>query len=163
MKFGYRSSKTLTSLLSSFLRNKSNLKVKPYSKKSINWLKYRSQNDGVFIQHAENLGEWKIPTTRYKADGYALQTNTIYEFMGSYWHGNPKIYKSDEFNNVAKKTMGELYKKTISRENEIKKLGYTVVTIWENDWDQMCKEGQNNVSWSRYLGMKFYRIIKMII
>ena len=43
-----------------------------------------------------------------------------------------KFYKSDDFNHFNKKTFGELYSKTIQRENELKDLGYTLITKWED-------------------------------
>ena len=39
----------------------------------------------------------------YHPDGFDPITNTIYEFYGDYWHGNPKIYKSNDMNNAVKK------------------------------------------------------------
>lgn len=68
----------------------------------------------------------------YIVDGIDLDNKIIYEFYGSYWHGNPKYYDSEDINHFNKKTFGELYSKTIQREIELKNLGYTLVTEWEN-------------------------------
>ena len=68
----------------------------------------------------------------YIVDGIDLSTKTIYEFYGDYWHGNPKYYKAEDYNTINKKTFGELYAKTIAREEELKKLGYNLITKWEN-------------------------------
>jgi hypothetical protein len=76
----------------------------------------------------------RINNRLIKPDGYDPTTNTIYEFYGDYWHGNPKIYNKDDINKNANKTFGELYKRTISRERFIKKYGYKVISIWENDY-----------------------------
>jgi hypothetical protein len=62
-----------------------------YSKISINWLDYLQVKYNIFIQHANNIGEFYIPDIKYKADGYCKETNTIYEFLGDFWHGNPNI------------------------------------------------------------------------
>ncbi|MGZ8924248.1 MAG: DUF7487 domain-containing protein [Nitrososphaeraceae archaeon] len=105
-----------------------------YSYKCIQWLESIMQQEGIYIQHAMNGGEYKIPGTRYKADGYCFETNTIYEFHGDYWHGNPKVYLSDEINESIGKTMGDLYKKTIAKENKIRELGYNLVVVWEEDF-----------------------------
>lgn len=86
------------------------------------------------IQHAENGGEYCIPETKYRADGYCKETNTIYEFHGDYWHGNPKLFDKDKMNMVSKKTFGELYQRTLEKEEIIKKLGYNLVVMWERDW-----------------------------
>lgn len=42
-------------------------------------------------------------------------------------------------NNVSKKTMGTLYKRTINREQKIKELGYNLVIMWESDWNKINK------------------------
>lgn len=109
-------------------------KRKNYSMSAIKWLNSLQKND--FIQHAENLGEYLIPGTLLKADGFCEETNTIYEFYGDKFHGNPKIFNPDEKCHPYDKniTAGELYSKTIERENIIKNMGYNLVTIWESEW-----------------------------
>lgn len=66
---------------------------KGYSNAQILWLNFISLYYNIYIQHAENSNEYVIPNTKYKADGYCKETNTIYEYHGSYWHGDPNIYK----------------------------------------------------------------------
>lgn len=69
------------------------------------------------------------------ADAYDPVSNTVYEFYGDLWHGNPKVFKTED-NHPVKKTMtfGDLYEKTMVREARIKDSGFNLVTIWENDW-----------------------------
>jgi hypothetical protein len=107
-----------------------------YSKKSILWLKYIECKTYNKIYHAENIGEFNIPNTRYKADGYCENTNTIYEFLGDFWHGNPKLYDKYDTNPVTKQTYGDLLNKTRDKKNKITSLGYNYVEIWENDWNR---------------------------
>ena len=64
-----------------------------------------------------------MPSTNYKVDGYCKHNMTVYSFFGDFYHGNPNVYKRDFYNKLLKKTMGELYDKTIIRENKIKSLG----------------------------------------
>ena len=104
-----------------------------HSNQCIQWLESIMKNNNIHIQHAMNGGEYKIPGTRYKADGYCAETNTIYEFHGDYWHGNPLIYESHYINQANYKSMGELYQKTIEKEEKIKELGYNLVVMWESD------------------------------
>ncbi|SIP85930.1 Probable Zinc-ribbon domain-containing protein [Pacmanvirus A23] len=106
-----------------------------YSRVSIEWLNYIELTEGIKIQHAESGGEYKIPETNYRADGYCKETNTIYEFHGSFYHGDPRIYNADEYCSFAKKTYGELYQKTLVKEQKIRELGYNLVVIWELDWN----------------------------
>ena len=110
-----------------------------YSKSQIKWLKFIQIKDNIIIQHGGNDGEYHIPETNYKADGYCKETNTIYEFHGDFWHGNPYIFKNDTFNPICKKTFGELYQITCEREKIIKDLGYKLIVMWENKWKRINK------------------------
>ncbi len=113
--------------------------INNFSKLSIQWLELISKLNNIYIQHALNDGEYKIEKTKYKADGYCKETNTIYEFHGDYWHGNPKLYNSNKLNKTNKKTYGELYQNTLKKEELIKKLGYNLVVIWESKWIKIIK------------------------
>jgi hypothetical protein len=110
-----------------------------HSKSQISWLNFIQLKDNITIQHAENECEFVIPTTNFKADGYCQETNSIYEFHGDYWHGNPKVFDSQEYNKTTSCTYGELYKKTLEQEQQIKELGYNLVVMWENDWNRINK------------------------
>ena len=57
-----------------------------YSKAAIKWIESISTD----IRHAENFGEYSIPGTKFKVDGYDEKTNTVYEFHGCFWHGCDK-------------------------------------------------------------------------
>jgi len=110
-----------------------------YSKTQIQWLNFISSYNQIQIQHAENAGEYIIPSTKYSADGYCQQTNTIYEFHGDFWHGNPKKFNPTDMNTIINKTYGELYEKTIKREQEIRDMGFNLVIMWESDWNKIIK------------------------
>jgi hypothetical protein len=112
---------------------------KQYSKAQIKWLNFIQIKDNICIQHAENSNEYQIPNTRFKADGYCIETNTIYEFHGDYWHGNPNVFCNNEFNKTTKCTFGELYKSTISKAQQIIDMGFNLITIWESDWIKLKK------------------------
>jgi hypothetical protein len=71
---------------------------------------------------------------KFKIDGYDDKTNTIYEFLGDYYHGNPNIYRPNAFNARCHKTHGKLYQKTFQKLNKLKSMGYIVKYIWESDW-----------------------------
>jgi hypothetical protein len=107
-----------------------------YSKISIEWLNYLQVKYNLFIQHADNIGEYHIPKTHFKADGYCKENNTIYEFHGDFWHGNPNVYDLLQINSVSNKTFLELFEKTNNKREILLKLGYNYVQIWENDWNK---------------------------
>jgi hypothetical protein len=110
-----------------------------YSKTSIDWLLYIEIKYCIDIQHAKNKGEYIIPGTRYKADGYAESINTIFEFHGDFWHGNPKLYDKNKINPRTGLTYGELYENTILKNKIIINKGYNIIEVWENDWKNFIK------------------------
>lgn len=111
-----------------------------YSRISLQWLSYLQISNIHIIQHAESDdGEYKVHNTIYKADGYCKETNTVYEFHGDFWHGNPKRFNSDDINNVTKTTFGKLYQKTQDKKYKIQELGYNYIEMWEYDWKRAIK------------------------
>lgn len=82
--------------------------------------------------------EFKIPEKRWRVDGFHSTTNTVYEFLGDYWHGNPTKYVSEEVNPTTGITYGEMYRSTIERIDHIRECGFTVKYIWECDWKKRC-------------------------
>lgn len=110
-----------------------------YSGISIEWLLFMEKRYLTEIQHAKNVGEFVIPGTRYKADGYIKSSNTILEFHGDFWHGNPELYDEIEINPRTGITYGELYNQTIAKSKMILDKGYNLIEIWENDWKKFIK------------------------
>jgi hypothetical protein len=110
--------------------------MQPWSRIAIAWLKRVAAEEGIHIQHAQNEGElrYECGDSWISFDGYCKETNTVYEFHGDYWHGNPKIYDSDEINSKNGKTMGELYRNTVEREEFIRNEGFNLVVMWESDY-----------------------------
>jgi uncharacterized C2H2 Zn-finger protein len=93
------------------------------SKKEIDWI-LSLNNPNIISQY--NI---KIDNKSIFVDGYDPITNTVYEFYGDFWHGNPKVYNG--INWINNKSFNELYENTIKRELSIKKLGYNLITRWE--------------------------------
>lgn len=89
------------------------------------------------VSHPFIIQEYRIPTTLYVADAYDKETNTIYEFHGDYWHGNPSIYQPTVINERAKLSMGELYQQTITKRDKCIALGYRYIELWEKDWKKL--------------------------
>jgi len=110
-----------------------------FSAISIKWLETIMTAENIKIQHANNTGEFcirdPVENRRYHVDGYHELCKTVYEFLGTYWHGDPDIYNADEVNTSAKKTFGELYEKTMIRIRAIERLGYKVIYVWERDFN----------------------------
>lgn len=101
------------------------------SKMEIEWLTFMK------VPEIYRQAKIKINNVLIKADAYDPVTNTIYEFYGDFWHGNPKTQNFDETNSFTKKTFKEMYEETINRETIIKKAGYNLIFIWEYDWKKL--------------------------
>lgn len=99
---------------------------KQYSAKAIAWLDILSRKLGISIQHAGNAAEFKIPGTRYRADGYS--SGIIFEFLGDYYHGNPRVFQQYD------PLMSERYSRTKIKLAKLRKLGYQIVYVWEVDF-----------------------------
>lgn len=104
-----------------------------YSKVCIRWLEDIMKEQGIYIQHAKNDGEFQIPNTKYWADGYCKETNTIYEFHGTEFHGDPEVCKPEDFNFYGR-NYGELYANTMKKEQTIRDLGYNLIVMWERNY-----------------------------
>ncbi len=74
----------------------------------------------------------RVPKTRYIAD--AFWNNTVYEFNGSFWHGDPRIFDHIDINKRCGQTYGELYSRTLQKKNKLTSLGYLVKTVWQLDY-----------------------------
>lgn len=74
-----------------------------------------------------------------KVDGYDPKTNTVFEFLGDYWHGNPKIYNKNDINPTTKTSYGKLYNHHLKRRQRLIDSGYGLVEMWESDWYEMVR------------------------
>lgn len=109
------------------------------SKPAILWLSYCGLTNEIQYKVEKDDGEYLIPDTRYKADGYCKDTNTIYEFHGDFWHGNPKIYDQNKINPRTQTTFGTLYEKKEKKKTILISKGYKYVELWENEWNKAIK------------------------
>lgn len=108
-------------------------KIAPTSKGEIDFLNHIN----IPIENRQ----FPIMNLNYIVDGIDTVSNTIYEYLGDYWHGNPKIFDHKKIAGHRNgKTFGQVFKSTFARFHTLKKSGYTVKYIWETDW----------LNWSKY-------------
>lgn len=94
-----------------------------------------------FLNHIQISEKCRqIPIGIFVVDGVDTSTNTVYEFLGDYWHGNPKIYDPKTVNKTMGKTFGHLHQKTFWRFGQIADDGYVVKYIWETEWKRWEKD-----------------------
>lgn len=96
--------------------------------------------DNIGIEEKYRQYRVNVGKKLYKVDGYSPINNIVYEFYGDFFHGNPNKYNKDSINPLLKKKYSDLYDRTIKRENEIKSLGYNLITIWEGDYKKIYKK-----------------------
>lgn len=112
-------------------------RIPNHSKEAGVWILNESQKINYPIQTTLNGGEYMLPNTRYRVDGFCHGTNTVYEFWGDFWHGNPDVYNATDINKVTCTTFGELHKDTMKKRQYILDAGYNLIEIWENDWNKL--------------------------
>ena len=95
----------------------------------------------VSVPETEFLDFLNIPSVdrqvcicRKNVDGIDKLSNTIYEFLGDFWHGNPTKYNPAHINVFCKKSFGTLYAETLSKFSVLKSTNYHVKYVWESDW-----------------------------
>lgn len=96
---------------------------KRISKKASRWL------DTLKIYNREcyiNIDRRKI-----YFDGFDKENNIVYEYLGNYWHGNPRFYDPNSVNQTVNRKFGDLLSDTISRFNMLINNGYAIIYKWE--------------------------------
>ena len=70
----------------------------------------------------------------YSYDFY--YNNILIEFNGDYWHGNPKIYNEDKIfsRHGYELKITDIWNNDKRKKEFAEQLGYTVITIWEQDY-----------------------------
>jgi uncharacterized ubiquitin-like protein YukD len=86
--------------------------------------------------HNDNIiREYTLPQNKKrKVDGYDSTTNTVYQFHGSYYHGDPRAFNSCDLNKKLGKRFIELYTDTTIKDFQLLCWGYNLIVMWEYDW-----------------------------
>jgi hypothetical protein len=103
----------------------------------LTWLEHQHHN----IRHAKNGGE--VTLGPYSVDGYDEESHIVYEFYGCYWHGCPECYPNlatEMHPHRVQQTYQALYEQTLKRAAALEEQGYTVISIWEHDFDRRVQE-----------------------
>lgn len=103
---------------------------------AIEWIEFRQITEGP-IAHARNGGEIRVPGTKMALDGTLLSNQKYgFQYHGSFWHGDPRRFDGDEINPRTLCTFGELYEKTKTQTERLRRLGYIIEEMMEWDWDR---------------------------
>ncbi|KAG5862844.1 hypothetical protein JTB14_020294 [Gonioctena quinquepunctata] len=119
------------------------------SKIALQWLIREEHCRNIVINHAARGKETVLQG--FKVDGYCLQTNTIFEFQGCYFHGHPSCFKHNRDKRLQDnpfETLSSRYETTIFKTNHLRSLGYEVVEKWECDFRKELQSNQEIVSYT---------------
>lgn len=99
--------------------------------------KGKSKEETAWLDSLNILPEFRqyhvksVTGKNYIVDGYDPSTNTVYEWNGSFWHGNPDYYPTEKVHPViTNTTYGELYEATIRKQEDILNSGYNLIVKW---------------------------------
>ncbi|CAH3021417.1 unnamed protein product [Porites evermanni] len=131
------------------------------SLKALQWLYYQEHQlpkqgaSADRIRHVRNGGEQSVRTlvNAYFGDGYDPLTRTVHEFHGCLYHGCPRCYPNRRAKHYATpdRTVEELYQATISKRMALLRAGYTVIEMWECEWDRPGRQRACRVSVSSFI------------
>ena len=115
------------------------------SLKALQWLYYQEHQipkqgaSADRIRHVHNGGEQSFRTIvdAYFVDGYDPRICTVYEFHGCLYHGCPRCYPSRRHYAVPERSVEELYQATLCKRMALLRAGYTVIEMWECEWDRL--------------------------
>ena len=106
------------------------------SRVALEWLTWCAQKNN--IQHGRNAGEVRIPAIGF-VDGYCHDTHTVYEFQGCFTHGCPTCYPNRHETHVRHfdRSLQDVYETSQQKIQRLQRQGYTVVQIWECEWNRL--------------------------
>jgi hypothetical protein len=102
------------------------------SKPEVLWLD-SLKNGNILRQYSIKLTSGR---TR-KVDGYDPETNTVYQFHGDYYHGNPKRFDPESIQTKRKIPFGDLHNSTIRNDTLIRESGYHLIVMWEQEFKEL--------------------------
>ena len=102
------------------------------------WLQYVERREGIKIHSLVTDGR-EVNVGKFRVDGFSYAVGgkaKIYEFHGCYWHGHDCARNKQRGSEESKRR----FKKTIEREEVLRKNGYEVESIWECQFEDMKRE-----------------------
>lgn len=104
------------------------------SKESIEWFEEFMNSYDIWIDHYGNNNDEKTVRLHTQkpacVDGWCERFQMVFEYHGSFFHGDPDKYERHKDNRLTKIRFGELYTKTRNRDLDILLSGYNLCTIW---------------------------------
>lgn len=121
--------------------------------KALKWIEWVKHSKNINIISALNGHEVRL-SSNIVADGVC--GDTVYEFLGCYWHQCPTCFPHKYHNLPNNKRMNPartLYETLLLRCQKIQRLGFKLVTIWEHEFDELLK---SNVEMQQFINSLDY-------
>eukprot|EP00854_Cymbomonas_tetramitiformis_P016494 gene16494-19584_t len=113
------------------------------------WLDYIVHTTSAkLVMDLDGKRNYKLKYLHIYVDGYDKDTNTVYEFLGSWFHADLTKYHKDDIQYQQGRrsgmTFGEVNRQTMKRLKDIKGAGYNLVYTWESEWDIQVAQLKNS-------------------
>lgn len=105
------------------------------------WLNRINKEYGVHIKmhYAGKEQSISLKGKNIRVDGYDSKSNTVFEFLGDNWHGNPVLgHNGDRCHPYSEKSRLRLFAESMSRLHSLQSLGFNVIYLWERDYKTGC-------------------------
>ena len=116
------------------------------SLKAIQWLTWMEKVLNRPIQHAGRSREKTLPEGP-RVDGYCEEENgkgIVLQFHGCFWHGCPRCFTINRDTRlVSNENMDERYERTLKISEKIRESNYTLIEIWECEFEEECKRNRD--------------------
>lgn len=79
----------------------------------------------------------KMPNSqKFYLPDFLFKEKYVIEYLGDYWHANPKNYKADDWIEYfgGKKQAKDVWQKDEKRRKDIASLNYTIIEVWGSDY-----------------------------
>ena len=103
----------------------------PISKMAIEWLEKAAKQLKIHIHHAMCGHGGERHVLGAPVDGFDLNTGTVFQFHGCWWHGCLRCFGDRGRIIRYGKTRDQLYASTIARTEALRKAGYRVIEKWQ--------------------------------
>ena len=146
----------------SYTRRLAENEFKPKSsvRMAIEWLEWVAHQDRIHIRHQLNNTEKRIGDRKLPVDGFNVESQTVYQFQGCYWHGHDcALNRGKEFKEKGNKLMAEIREETRANTEYIRSKGYNVVEMYECQWREMKK---TNRELQRFIATEVRRTLDTI-
>lgn len=131
-KYNERQKQWYSSLRKNFIENGDGRSIQ--SSFALNIITKICDNLNIAIPEKEKYIYSKTDNKSYAYD--FCYNKKIIEFNGDYWHCNPDFFPPEYYNRVMQKTAQDIWEKDKRKRECAEKYGYTVLTIWENDYNK---------------------------